>query len=81
MAEQLLAENAFSVKVMPAPSSIRAGCGICLRFLPEDFRRAAAFLAGLGYADTEAYMREEADGGASYKKISLEDGGENAAGI
>ena len=79
-AEQLLAKNTFSVKVMPTPSSVRAGCGICLRFLPEELRKAADFLFEQGFTDTEAYMREEAGGMASYEKISFANGGEDADG-
>ena len=65
MAEQALTGDNFAVRVMPTPSSIRGGCGICLRFLPEDLERAAAFLFERGFTGTETY---------------LWDGGENAAG-
>jgi len=75
MAEQALVENQFSVRVMPTPSSIRGGCGFCLRFLSEDLERAAAFLLERSYAVTEAYLREETGDNISYKKIPLINGG------
>ena len=81
MAEQALVENAFSVRVMPLPSSVRKGCGFCLRFAPEDLERAAAFLAERGFAATETYAREEMGGTASYTKISLANGGRDGAGL
>ena len=35
-AEGILLAAGFSVKVMPMPSEIAAGCGICLRVAPEE---------------------------------------------
>ena len=69
MAEQMLLEQAFDVRVMPKPSSIQAGCGFCLRFLPEDFNKAAAFLSERGLPVTEAFLREEHDGVVSYRNM------------
>jgi hypothetical protein len=80
MAEQALLEGAFDVRIMPVPSQIRAGCGFCLRFLPEDFGRAAAFLSGRGFPAAEAYRVELADGTGSYRRIFPEKGGTGAAG-
>jgi hypothetical protein len=81
MAEQALIERKFLVKVMPTPSSIRGGCGFCLRFLPEDLENAAVFLLERGLPVTEAYLREGVDG-ITYRRISLinpENGGMDAA--
>ncbi|MDR0553481.1 MAG: DUF3343 domain-containing protein [Treponema sp.] len=69
MAEQALAERKFPVRVMPTPSSIRGGCGFCLRFLPQDLAGAAAFLAERGITLSEAYLREPE--GAAYRKLPL----------
>ena len=71
MAEQALIKNKFFVRVMPLPSDIREGCGFCLRFLPEDFEKAALFLSDGGYTITEAFMREETQSSVSYKRLSL----------
>jgi hypothetical protein len=72
MAEQVLVERKFDVRVMPTPASIKAGCGFCLRFLPEDFENAVAFLLERGIIIKEAYLRDALDG--SYRKIPLNGG-------
>jgi hypothetical protein len=73
MAEQALVEQGFFVRIMPMPAGIRAGCGFCLRFVPEDFDRAAAFLSGRGLAIKEAWEKSENE----YRKIMISsaDGG------
>jgi hypothetical protein len=48
MAEQTLLEQGFDVRVMPRPSAIKAGCGFCLRFLPEAIEKAIVSLAKCG---------------------------------
>ena len=80
MAEQMLAENGFLVRVMPVPAGIREGCGFCLRFSPADLERAAAFLSGHGFPDARAYLREETAGQTTYRKIPLTNGGDDATG-
>jgi len=77
-AEQALAEGNFSVGIMPAPSVIQAGCGFCLRFLPEDFVGAAALLSERGLSVSDAYLRRGSRGEGrpesfSYEKIPLGD--------
>ena len=76
MAEQALLDGGFSVQVMPVPSSIREGCGFCLRLSPEDLERAAAFLGEREIVLTEAYLPEDQMGVQSviYKKISIING-------
>ena len=69
MAEQSLLEGKFSVRVMPVPSAIRAGCGFCLRLIPEELERAAAFLAELGIVLADIYLPEGEP--VSYKKMPL----------
>jgi hypothetical protein len=69
MAEQALAEQAFNVRVMPVPSGIRAGCGFCLRFLPEDIGRAAALLSERGFDVGDAWVKTGT--GGTYKKINV----------
>ena len=69
MAEQSLLEGKFSVRVMPVPSSIREGCGFCLRLMPEELEQAVAFLTERGLTITEAYL--PAGEPVSYKKIPL----------
>jgi hypothetical protein len=70
-AEQALLENAFSVRVMPKPAGIEAGCGFCLRFLPEDIGRAVAFLSSCRIRVGETYQMEESGGIATYRKLPV----------
>jgi hypothetical protein len=71
MAERALLDAAFNVRVMPKPSAIQAGCGFCLRFLPDGIERAIAFLAECGIGVDETYRMEEAGGTVSYIKSQL----------
>jgi hypothetical protein len=72
MAEQALTEQGFYVRVMPMPAGIRAGCGFCLRFLPEDLTRAAAFLAERGLPIKEAWVKSP--DAKSYRKVGIDEG-------
>jgi hypothetical protein len=69
MAEQALTQQGFHVRVMPMPSRIRAGCGFCLRFLPEDLGRAASFLSEHGLPIKEAWEKSPDTGRGSYRKV------------
>ncbi|MHB9292019.1 hypothetical protein Holit_01107 [Hollandina sp. SP2] len=69
MADQALLEEAFNVRVMPKPSAIKAGCGFCLRFLPDDLEKAVLFLLKQGVHIKETYRKEESDGSVSYRKV------------
>ncbi|MDR1232281.1 MAG: DUF3343 domain-containing protein [Spirochaetaceae bacterium] len=70
-AEQVLLGNAFDVRVMPKPTGIEAGCGFCLRFLPEDVEKAVAFLLSCGIRVGETYRTEESGGTVTYRKVPL----------
>lgn len=72
MAEQALTQAGFYVRVMPMPAGIRAGCGFCLRFLPEDLAQAAAFLSGRGLAIKEVW--EKSPDAKSYRKVGIDEG-------
>ncbi|GHU42164.1 hypothetical protein FACS1894190_11150 [Spirochaetia bacterium] len=69
MAEQALVAQAFDVRVMPMPSTIKAGCGFCLRFFPQDIERAAVFLTERGLEIKEAWKRDPDTG--AYIKIEI----------
>jgi len=71
MAEQDLSAKGFTVQVMPAPSGVRKGCGFCLRFPPERFADAAAFLVEGNFTGIEAYLRKETGGHPLYEKIDM----------
>jgi hypothetical protein len=70
MAEQTLLEEALYVRVMPKPSAIQAGCGFCLRFLPEDIEKVVPCLSKRGIAVREIYRMEESDGKVSYHRTA-----------
>jgi hypothetical protein len=69
MAEQALVAQSFNVRVMPTPVGIKEGCGFCLRFLPEDLERAAAFLRDSGFDVQEAWEKLPDTG--AYRKFEL----------
>jgi hypothetical protein len=71
MAEQALLQDAFYVRVMPKPSVIEAGCGFCLRFLPDDIDKAVSFLAKQGLNVKEIYHIEESGGTVSYTRQTV----------
>lgn len=59
MGEQVLLASGLPVRVMPLPSRISAGCGICLRVAEADLAAALARLK-LEKVDIEAVYRQEA---------------------
>jgi hypothetical protein len=69
LAEQTLMEQGFYVRVMPMPAGIRAGCGFCLRFLPEDLEKAAVFLSERGLPIKEAWEKSPETG--KYRKFTI----------
>jgi hypothetical protein len=71
MAEQELLEKGVAVRVMPKPSSIEAGCGFCLRFLPHDRDKAILFLTACGINVKETYLTEESGGNISYGRVPV----------
>jgi hypothetical protein len=71
MAEQALLARALYVRVMPKPSVIEAGCGFCLRFLPEDIEKAVLVLAEGGIQVKETYRMEDSGGTRSYRRVGI----------
>ena len=65
-AENALIESNIPVKVMNIPSSIKAGCGICLRVAPQDFPRAAAALEEKRLPAAGCYTRIVENGKSQY---------------
>lgn len=60
-AEAVLLQNNVDVRVMPVPSSIRAGCGLCLRLSSSDEKKAHAMLAQ-NDVPVEGVYRKESGG-------------------
>ena len=59
--EKTLLETGFPVTVMPLPSSVRAGCGLCLRLPPGRPEEAAACLDKAGIRYSGLFMRKDGE--------------------
>jgi len=57
-AEQYLLDHSLHVGVLPLPSQIKAGCGICLRLKKGEIRTALDLLKDNNIGDIELYSRE-----------------------
>lgn len=71
-AETVLIQAGLAVKVMSLPSSIKAGCGICLRFQPNQARVAIQTLDQSGTTVSELWMRTTDNSNSRYKPLSRE---------
>lgn len=69
-AEQCLLGQGLHVTVLPLPSQIRAGCGICLRVPKEALRPALQALAEQAIADAGIYERALDDRNAAYREVN-----------
>ena len=56
-AEQLLQRQGFAPRVMPMPSSIKAGCGLCVRVDESAAKDAVCALAQAGLAHSGVFTR------------------------
>lgn len=71
LAEQTLLSSGLPVKVMPLPSKIKAGCGICLRLPPQHVQKAVQLLARHPVAEYQLYARTRVAGGSHYTPYTL----------
>lgn len=65
-AERALAGAGLGARVLPLPAQIGAGCGLCLRVWPKEWRRAAEALAAAGICPEGQWQRQGAGGQARY---------------
>lgn len=68
--EQYLLAEKLRVSVMPLPSQIQAGCGICLRIKPEEIDAALRILDQNDMKETGLYLRTEIDGRYVYDEAA-----------
>lgn len=68
-AEQCLLAQTLHVSVLPLPSQIRAGCGICLRIQPDEIRPALKALAQSNIDEIDLYSRETENEKMIYTKV------------
>ena len=69
-AEQRLLECGIRVGVLPLPSQVRAGCGICLRVNPDGVRAAFAALADIPADEMDVYIRQKENGFFIYTEVT-----------
>jgi len=67
-AEQCLLEQKLRISVMPLPSQVSAGCGICLRVKPDEIRPALEILAKKNIDEIGLFSRTEEDKRFVYAK-------------
>jgi len=58
-AEQCLLEQKLRVGVLPLPSQISTGCGICLRVKMDEIKSALKILAGKNIPEVGVFRRVE----------------------
>ena len=68
-AEQCLLEKQLRVAVLPLPSQIHAGCGICLRIAPDEIRQALEALKERGICESGLFSRTPDANSYSYTEI------------
>ena len=68
-AEQSLLQQGLHVGVMPLPSQISAGCGICLRISPDEIHVALETMEKNNIGELGLYSRVSEDGRYTYGKV------------
>lgn len=66
--EKLLVEAGLKPLVMPLPSQVKAGCGLCLRVRLEDGTRACELLRSHGVSQAGCFIRRLGQGGSTYEE-------------
>jgi len=69
-AEQCLLEQKLQVGVLPLPSQISAGCGICVRITKGEIKSALAALSDKNIDGIRLYSRVSENGRYSYSEVS-----------
>jgi len=69
-AEYCLLEQRVQASVLPLPSQISAGCGICLRVGHDDIRLALKTLAEMNINEIGLFSRTPENSRFSYTEIS-----------
>lgn len=71
LGESLLLKHKCEVKVMPLPSLLRAGCGLCLRISPEEIAPSLTLLKERGVVVDGLYRATVCDGKTTYEEECL----------
>ena len=72
-AERYLLQEGLQISVLPLPSQISAGCGICLRIVPEEIQKSLDILEKQGIKQTAVYLKETGIKvtGPNFRKVDL----------
>ena len=70
-AEQCLLERKINLSVLPLPSQMRAGCGICLRVNAESIKASLEALQENQINGIDVFSRTEQDGRFEYKEENV----------
>jgi len=68
-AEQCLLERKLQVGVLPLPSQISAGCGICVRLAKSEIKPALKALADKSISEIGVYSRAYENGRYTYGEV------------
>lgn len=68
--ERHLLDAKLQVTVMPLPSQIRAGCGICLRVPEDEIQEALEILKAKKIEEIGLYSRTETEVGFKYAEVT-----------
>ena len=68
-AEQCLLERKLQVGVLPLPSQISAGCGICVRLAQTEIKPALKALADKSINEIKVYSRVTENERYSYSEV------------
>jgi hypothetical protein len=66
-AERTLLSANLKVKVMPLPSAIRAGCGLCLRLHEKDSKKAQNILENINIPAEQIFIRTSENAKSKFK--------------
>ena len=64
--ERLLLEGGVKVKVMALPSSLGAGCGLCLRVASAELEQSRSLMGGASIQPEAVYLKQTENGKAVY---------------
>ena len=64
--EKALLDAGIAVRVMPRPSALGEGCGICIRVDESHYGKAEAVLREAGIAIEATYTKDKVDGKTVY---------------
>lgn len=67
--ERALIDGGLKVRVMGLPSSLGAGCGLCLRIDQSDLETAARLLAVAGLGPEGIYVKLVENGATTYRPV------------